>query len=148
MSFLVDLIYIVLLITDYLPPMNIQTLAEKIKVFEKEIVESGFIRDAQAYQTAISQPDTQNNLVQLKDIANKLADSLKDLQEKDFESEMLILFPKRHTFVDKDHLETLEEILNDTTITPQDFYSRFSSELTGIITEVTSCFGSDENGIS
>jgi hypothetical protein len=109
--------------------MNIQTLIEKIKLFEELVVESGFIRDIKAYRTAIIQPDTQNNLVQLKEITFKLVEKLNELRELGFEQDMEVLFPKRKVFIDFDHLKNLENLLSNPEVDTQTFFTILNGEI-------------------
>ena len=43
--------------------MNIQSLLDKIDLFNELVVESGFKRDLEAYQTALQNAETQTNLI-------------------------------------------------------------------------------------
>jgi len=51
-------------------PMNINTLNDIIVQFETEIVNSGFKRYLQDYVNSL--PNNQNNIVSLREIANKV----------------------------------------------------------------------------
>ncbi len=62
--------------------MNIQTIANDIKFFNEEIVESGFKRDIQDLVSSL--PNNQNNIVTLRESANKVFDFLNELYNSDF----------------------------------------------------------------
>jgi predicted nucleotide-binding protein len=51
--------------------MNVSTIIEKIRNFNHNIVDSGFLRDIQEYINTIAQPQNNQNMVLLKDISNK-----------------------------------------------------------------------------
>ncbi len=59
--------------------MNIETLLEKINLFDQMVIESGFARDVEEYLTTIAQPGVQGNLVALKGIADDLIESLEKI---------------------------------------------------------------------
>ena len=61
--------------------MNINTLKDYIDQFNAEIVESGFKRDLQDYVNSL--PNNQNNIVVLREVANKILDKLNEIYNSD-----------------------------------------------------------------
>ncbi len=118
--------------------MNIESLLEKINFFNEMVVESGFKRDVEEYQTAIQQPQTQTNIVALKDIANKLIESLQKIQESGLPEAMDILFPKKDVFTNFEHLENLKNIVDDPEIDTSTFYTKLYKEITSLNTQIQS----------
>lgn len=118
--------------------MNIESLLEKISLFNEMVVESGFKRDVEEYQTAIQQPQTQTNLVSLKEIANKLIESLQKIEESGLPEAMDILFPKKKVFTNFEHLENLKTIVDDPEMDTSTFYSKLSEEITSLNTQIDS----------
>jgi len=78
--------------------MNIQSLLDKIDLFNELIIESGFKRDLEAYQVALQNAETQTNLISLKEIAQNLIQKLNDLSLSGLPEELDLLFPKRKVF--------------------------------------------------
>jgi hypothetical protein len=117
--------------------MNIESLVEKISLFNEMVIESGFMRDIEAYRTAIAQPQTQTNLVALKEIASKLIESLEKIHNTSLPGDLDILLPNKTVFTENDNLENLEGIMNDPEIDTTTFFSTLTTELNQLFTQIT-----------
>ncbi len=110
--------------------MNIESLLEKIDLFDDAVVESGFMRDVKEYVTTIGQPDTQSNLAALKDIANKVFEKFEQIKESELPEAMDILSPTEETFTDIDTFDELKALIEDPDIDTSTFYSKLNEILT------------------
>ncbi len=71
--------------------MNINTLNDIIGQFETEIINSAFKRDLQDYVNSL--PNNQNNIVSLREIANKVFDILDEVYNTDLPDNLIKLLP-------------------------------------------------------
>jgi hypothetical protein len=117
--------------------MNIETLLEKINLFDQMVIESGFARDVEEYLTTIAQPGVQGNLVALKGIADDLIESLQKIKESGLPEALDVLFPKRKVFTEFEHLENLQTIVEDPEMDTATFYTALSKEITALNNEIT-----------
>lgn len=132
-----------LLFVEVINHMNIQSLLEKVALFEEIVLDSGFMRDTTEYLTAVGQPDTQNNLIALKTIAKATVEGLQKIEDGPLSEEMNLLLPGEENFTDTNHIEELNEILSDPTIETTTFHSK----LTNILSNLTSQIKTDFNKI-
>lgn len=112
--------------------MNVETLFEYILYFEEKIIESGFKRDLQDFIQSL--PNNQNNIVALRDIAEKVYSYLKDIYTSDLPDKLNILLPAGSVqpFTSQNYLEEIENLLNDTTIQLPQFFQKLNSILTSL----------------
>lgn len=110
--------------------MNIETLSENIKLFECEIIESGFHRDIQDYLASL--PNNQNNIVALREIATKISERLVVIYSGDLPDTLTVLFPKStpRPFTDTSFSNNLIELLKDNKIDQNQFYAQINDILT------------------
>lgn len=109
--------------------MNIETLAENIRLFEHEIIESGFQRDVQDYLPSL--PNNQTNIVALRDIAEKISKKLVNIYSGDLPNALSALLPKASTkpFTQTNFSENLLELIEDNKIEQNEFYSQLNQIL-------------------
>ena len=93
--------------------MNIESLYETIKLFEQEIIESGFYRNIQDYLSSL--PNNQNNIIALRDIAEKISSQLATIYSGDLPESLRLLFPgtKEKPFTDTNFYENSLQLIND-----------------------------------
>lgn len=103
--------------------MNIQSLGEIIEQFQEEVVESGFRRDVKDYTGALS--NNQNNIVALREIANKIYDYLTSINDTDLTEKLLLLFPQTpKPFTQGNHYQLVSELLDDKEIPQAQFFQK------------------------
>ena len=109
--------------------MNIEMLDQYIKNFEREIVESGFKRDLDDYVNTL--PSAQNNILQLRDITNKVTTVLTRLYSSDLPSELKNLLPAMdiRPFTEYGHHSIFQELINNNEITQADFFNQLNQHL-------------------
>ena len=109
--------------------MNIEFLQQQILIFTHEVVDSGFRRDLDDY--AASLPNAQNNIVNLRDIANKLLSKLESIYNSDLPDALRALFPEKNIrpFTDSPHHDNMRTIVNDTKIQQQEFFNRLNQQI-------------------
>lgn len=117
--------------------MNIENLLEKIDLYDEMVVESGFKRDIEAYQTALGNAETQSNLMTLTSIAEDVIRKLKKIEESELPSALAILLPQREAFTAKDHSNRIQELLDDPQIETASFFSSLNAQLESLVSEVT-----------
>jgi len=118
--------------------MNIQSLLDKIDLFNELIIESGFKRDLEAYQVALQNAETQTNLISLKEIAQNLIQKLNDLSLSGLPEELDLLFPKRKVFTNYEDLIDLETIIDDPEIDTSSFNTKLNEIVTALLQHITS----------
>lgn len=103
--------------------MNIQSLGEIINQFEELIVESGFKRDVNDFSTSLS--NNQNNIVALREIAEKILSYLKKIDESDLAENLKKLFPETpKPFTESNHFQNISELLSDNEIPKDQFFQK------------------------
>lgn len=108
--------------------MNINTLAEIIEVFEIEIIKSGFQRDTQDYIDSLT--NNQNNIVTLRDIAEKTSKKLDKIYSGDLPDLLKkLLVSKIKPFTNHPHDSKLKDLLNDTEIPKASFFQKLNQTL-------------------
>lgn len=116
--------------------MNIQTLAEIIRLFKSEIIESGFKRDVQDYSSSLG--NNQSNIVALRDIANKVFVFLERLENSDFPDSLNKLLPDKKAipFTKGDSFVKLTELLIDAQIEQAQFFQKLNGILSQLNTRI------------
>jgi hypothetical protein len=108
--------------------MNINTLAEIIEVFEIEIIKSGFHRDTQDYINSLA--NNQNNIVTLRDIAEKTSKKLDEIYSGDLPDLLnKLLVSKVKPFTNHPHDSELKDLLKDTEIPQANFFQKLNQIL-------------------
>lgn len=123
--------------------MNLTTLAEFVELFEKSIIKSGFKRDLQDYIQSL--PDNQNNILALRDLAEKVSIKLDEIYGSDLPESLGKLFPNKiKPFTDQSHDDDLIELKNNKEIKLEDFFvklnqilSQLNEQIQQNITEIT-----------
>jgi len=109
--------------------MNINTLAEIIDLFNIEIVKSGFKRDTQDYVTGLA--NNQNNIVTLRDIAEKTSKKLDEIYGNDLPDLLSKLFVAQvQPFTNHPHDTDFKDLLSDTEIPLAKFFQKLNQLLT------------------
>jgi len=85
--------------------MNIESLLNKIKLFEELVIESGFKRDVTDYQQSIGQSQNQN-LSFMKERSEEIKSNLKFFDDNSLDSELKIVLRENKPFTS---LNTLED---------------------------------------
>jgi len=109
--------------------MNIQTLANNIKLFQNEVINSGFSRDIQDYINSL--PNNQNNIVSLRDIANKVNTFLKELHNSDLPESLNQLLPHDTIlpFTEGNNYDLLSDLIEDKEVVHNQFFQRLNQIL-------------------
>lgn len=109
--------------------MNIEILQEHIDTFNKEIVESGFKRDLDDYISSL--PSAQNNIIAMRDMAEKALSSLDDLFDSDLPDALEALLPpkKPKPFTEVPHNDNLRGLLENTEIQQPELFNQLTQFL-------------------
>jgi len=111
--------------------MNINTLNDYIEQFETEIIESGFKRDIQDYVNSL--PNNQNNIVSLREIANKIFTVLDEIYKSDLPENLEKLLPdKIKPFTKSIFNEGFQNLINDKEIDQANFFQKLNQLLSQI----------------
>ncbi|MBE7693694.1 hypothetical protein [Tenacibaculum finnmarkense] len=115
--------------------MNINSLNDYIEQFEIEIIDSGFKRDIKDYITSFGQ--IQNNIIALRDIANKVHIKLDWIYKTDLADNLeKLLAEKVNSFTKTNYSENFENLINDTEIPQAKFYQKLNQLLTQLHNEI------------
>lgn len=106
--------------------MNFQTLSDNINLFKEEIINSGFKRDIQDYVNSL--PTNQNNILALREVANKIHIFIEKLNNTEFSECLRQLLPdkKNVPFTDTKVFEQLTELINDNQVDLSNFFQRLN----------------------
>lgn len=115
--------------------MNINTLAEIIDIFEIEIVSSGFKRDTQDYIGSL--PNNQNNIVTLRDIADKTSKQLDKIYSGDLPDLLTkLLVTNVDPFTNHPHDSEIKELLSDNEIPLANFFQKLNQILSQLNNQI------------
>lgn len=124
--------------------MNIEILQEHINTFTQEVVDSGFKRDLDDFISSL--PAAQNNIVAMRDIAEKVLFALDNLYASDLPDGLRVLLPKKQLrpFTEVPHNDQLRELIANTEIQQPEFFNQLTQFLNQLkkqlqqnITEIT-----------
>jgi hypothetical protein len=118
--------------------MNIQSLLEKIQLFEKLVIISGFKRDVIGFKESIAPPQNRQNLQLFQDIAGKIETYLNMIYESDLPESLESLLPTKsiRPFTETDHLGKLNEILTDKELATAQYFSKLNTLLNTLQTQI------------
>ena len=118
--------------------MNIETLLDNISLFNNLLYESGFKRDIQDY--VASMPNNQSNIVTLREVAEKVKETLNKIYTSDLSESLKLVLPLKalRPFTETDHLKILSTLLDDKEIPLSEFYNKLNNLLTNLNTQIDS----------
>ena len=105
--------------------MNIESILEKVSLFEKLVIDSGMQRDTTDYLQAIQHAQNRT-LVFMHDLANKLIDYLNVINENLLGHELEIILKNKKPFTELDSLNILLELNENSTIDAAGYFQEFS----------------------
>ena len=109
--------------------MNINTLKDYIDQFNTEIVENGFKRDLQDYVGSL--PNNQNNIVVLREVANKISAKLDEIYNSDLPDNLeMLLVKKVKPFTNTPYNEQFQELISDKEIDQAQFFQKLNQLVT------------------
>jgi len=115
--------------------MNIESIINKISLFEELIIKSGFKRDIGDYFQAIQQPQNQN-LVFMKDLSEKTKRFLENVENNSLDSELKIVLKNSEPFTSLNTTEKLDELDSDSQIDAATYHQKFYSILQLLINAI------------
>lgn len=118
--------------------MNIQSLLEKIQLFEKLVIKSGFKRDVIGFRESIAPQQNRQNLQLFQDIAGKIDSYLKSIYESDLPESLESLLPTNsiRPFTETNHVEKLNEILTDSELPTDQYFNKLNSLLNNLQSQI------------
>ncbi len=115
--------------------MNISTLKDYIDQFKSEIIDSGFKRDLQDYVGSL--PNNQNNIVILREVANKISAKLDEIYSSDLPENLeMLLVEKVKPFTKTPYNENFKQLINDKEINQQNFFQKLNQLVTQLNNEI------------
>ncbi len=119
--------------------MNIQTLIEKIRIFQKDIIESGFKRDIEGYINSIAPQQNRQNLQLFQDISSNINDYLTRIYESDLPESLKLLLPNESIkpFTEGNHLEKINSLIKNKKLPANQYFSQLNNILTTLNTQIT-----------
>lgn len=115
--------------------MNIESLINKIQLFEDLIFKTGFRRDIQDYIQSIQQGQNQN-LVFMKDLSLKVRLKLVECENFGLDSELSLVLRDTPPFTDINTLSQLEELDSDTEIVGNAYFQKFNQILNQLLQNI------------
>lgn len=118
--------------------MNIQSLLEKIQLFEKLVIESGFKRDVIGFRESIAPQQNRQNLQLFQDIAGKIESYLNMIYESDLPESLEYVLPTEsiRPFTETDHLKKLNEIITDTELDTNQYFNKLNQLLNTLQSQI------------
>ncbi len=115
--------------------MNINTLKDYIDQFNSEIIEGGFKRDLQDYVGSL--PNNQNNIVVLREVANKIFEKLDEIYNSDLPENLeMLLVEDIEPFTKKPYNDNFQELMSDKEIELAEFFQELNQLLTQLNNEI------------
>lgn len=104
--------------------MNIESLLNKINLFNELVIESGLKRDLQDYINAIAQSQNRN-LVFMKDLSFKLKDFFIKIENYSLDPELKIILKDNVPFTSIEVLNEITELNEDPEILQDEYFQKF-----------------------
>jgi len=125
--------------------VNLELLNDIIISFEDLVVNNGFNRDLA--DSINSMGANQNNIVNLRSIADKIEKHLNSIYSSELPDSLLLLFPpKTNTpFTNEKHLEKIQSLINNTTINVTQFFTELSNLLSKLNSQLQNNIGQCNN---
>ena len=116
--------------------MNIETLIDHARSFNNEVIDSGLARDLDDYNTSL--PASEENIVALRDIAQKVLNYLNGIYGGDLPAKLESLLPEqgRPPFTKAAHHEMLQALVEDPEIQQPEFFSKLRGLLGALSTQI------------
>ena len=115
--------------------MNIESLLEKSNLFAILVIKSGFKRDMTDYLQSIQQSQNQN-LVYMKELSQKIKTSFSNFENNSLNSDLQKLLKETTPFTEKNTIELLDEIDDNAEITASEYYQKFYSILSSLVSSI------------
>jgi len=116
--------------------MNIESLLNKVHLFESLIIISGFKRDITDYFQSIQQSQNQN-LVYMKDLSSRIKNSFQNFENNTLDNELFYLLKDSSPFTEEDTVSELDELDNDSSISSNEYFSKLYNILNTLINSIT-----------
>lgn len=109
--------------------MNIETLQHYIDEFNCSLIDNGFKRDLDDFCSSL--PASQQNILALREIAEKVSASLNHIFSGDIPQWLRVLLPSADSppFTEGEHNENLKELIENKEITLAGFYNQLTQHL-------------------
>lgn len=108
--------------------MNIESLLNKIKLFDELVIDSGFKRDSTDFFNTIQQGHNRN-LVFMQDLSSKLQNHLSAILNNGLDAELDILLKENDSFTSLDTYSELIELDKDKEIDANQYFQKFNTLL-------------------
>lgn len=118
--------------------MNIALINSYINEFNREVIDSGFVRDLGDYVESIAA--NSDNIVALRGMANDIKRYLENVYSGDLSKHLKFLIPEDvgTPFTEGDHLQTFIDLMGDPSIAQEQFHDRLLAALTSLSEEIES----------
>ena len=116
--------------------MNIESLLNKIKLFEELVIKSGFRRDVEDYFQSIQQPQNRN-LVFMKNLSERILKMFDWFDNNSLDSNLKAVLRKNKPFTEGNVKEELENLSSNSDINADQFFQKFHSILASLKQSLT-----------
>lgn len=116
--------------------MNIESLLNKINLFEELVIKSGFKRDVEDYSQAIQQPQNRN-LTFMKNLSEKILNMFQTFENNSLDSNLEAVLRKSKLFTQNNTSEELLSILSNSDINADQYFQKLNSILNSLKQSIT-----------
>lgn len=115
--------------------MNIESLLNKVHLFESLVIISGFKRDITDYFQSIQQSQNQN-LVYMKDLSLRIKRYFKNFENNSLDSELDHLLKDTLPFTEKDIVSELDKLDDNSLVDANEYFSKFYQILNTLLESI------------
>lgn len=115
--------------------MNIDSIINKIKLFQDMVIDSGFRRDLGDFVQSIQQPQNQN-LIFMKGISDKIQTSFRDFENNSLDSELTNVIRDSEPFTSRNVIATLQDLDSDESIEASAYFNGLHDLLNNLILSI------------
>ncbi|GJL85840.1 MAG: hypothetical protein DHS20C02_16150 [Micavibrio sp.] len=123
--------------------MNIESVLNKIELFEDLVINSGFKRDVADFSQAIQQQQNQN-LVFMKDLSEKIQEYFLTFENNSLDTELKCVLRDNEPFTQTNTVEALKEIDTNEEIDGPAYFNKFNK----ILNQLTAAIESNRSEIN
>lgn len=125
--------------------MNIQTLNEYVNIFRTQVCDSGFRRDLKDFTASL--PNNEDNIISLREVANKIYAVLVKIQSGDLPEALCRLIPGASPapFTSRGYKDRLHTLIDDKEIEQVAFFRSLRTILTELANDVEANFEAVES---
>lgn len=115
--------------------MNIESILEKIDLFEELVIISGLSRDLNDFIQSVQQPQNRN-LTFMKELSNKLINSLSIIENSSLSDDLIIVLKDSEPFTKINTVDKLIKLNSNSEIDANGYFSDFNNILNNLSSKI------------